>query len=524
MFIVLSPVTIFSTWDQEALVNELYDVLLYNRSKNDIFKAKCNVLLTSHIDSLPLERIESIGNLYIKNGGVDEYFHRMGRFGQNAENNFFTLSIESILNNFKLFDTPSENIPLLITQLNKKQIKSRYNLSQYDLSAELSKIAFDSKSPNQFSGFLIFNRGKDIVSIHLSIADLPPGFIESIYRDQSIAMKSMEYDFVFNEQVNQPSYINLKYGFEYDFQDGKKRNISTNISIAVNELGITYPNALINTQKFNKLTDYQQIIMVPFDSVFWGRNYVYVYNQEDVLSLNYFKNHGYVTNYQRYQSNSTIRPLLTGMLKWEEEGFRVIICLNTSGSYYFLPKDLFGEIAINLYLDTFEKNRKELESILVRSGDAEDKISQINMTFQQSRKEADDHLRKCERGSKLDQLLLWNQKIDSSLNTDRIATLLKGLVSGFSDTDFSKVNLFEQCASIGSEYYKIRECNKAKICFEQSLTFKEEVPQKRLGKLYFDLGVTCVCLDEPEQACLSFRNAQLYGQKVPLKLMNKVCE
>lgn len=495
---------------------------------------------------------------------------------QEALVNFFTLSIESILNNFKLFDTPSENIPLLITQLNKKQIKSRYNLSQYDLSAELSKIAFDSKSPNQFSGFLIFNRGKDIVSIHLSIADLPPGFIESIYRDQSIAMKSMEYDFVFNEQVNQPSYINLKYGFEYDFQDGKKRNISTNISIAVNELGITYPNALINTQKFNKLTDYQQIIMVPFDSVFWGRNYVYVYNQEDVLSLNYFKNHGYVTNYQRYQSNSTIRPLLTGMLKWEEEGFRfsdlndnhenagilkdkmkdvhnlyfgselykldigyfiypvensddsvnfrVITCLNTSGSYYFLPKDLFGEIAINLYLDTFEKNRKELESILVRSGDAEDKISQINMTFQQSRKEADDHLRKCERGSKLDQLLLWNQKIDSSLNTDRIATLLKGLVSGFSDTDFSKVNLFEQCASIGSEYYKIRECNKAKICFEQSLTFKEEVPQKRLGKLYFDLGVTCVCLDEPEQACLSSRNAQLYGQKVPLKLMNKVCE
>ncbi len=379
--IMLSPVTIVSTWNQETLVNQLHEVLSYNRSKNYIYESKSNVLLTSYIDSIPLERIESIGNLYIKNGGVNEYVHRMGRFGQNTENNFFTLSIESILNNFKLFDTPKEKIPLLITQLNKKQINSLFNLSRYDHDHENAGILKDKM--------------KDVHNLY---------FGSELYK--------------------------LDIGY------------------------FIYP----------------------------------VENNDDSLS------------------------------------FKVITCINTSGSYYFLPKNLFGEIAINLYLDTFKKNRKKLESILAKTHNAEDAISHINQAFSQSREEADDHLRKCERGSELSQLLLWNEIIDSSLNTDRISTMLNDLVSGISDSDYSKVDLFEQCATIGLVYFETRQCKKAKICFERSLAFKEEVSQKSLGKLYYDLGLTCACLGELEQACLNYKDAQFYGHKVPSKLMNKVCE
>ena len=346
--------------------------------------------------------------------------------------------------------------------------------------------------------------------------------------------------------------------------------------VLLSELNETYFSPILSTEKFNKLSDYQQIIITSFDSLFWENNYVYTHDLKDTLSLNYFKIHGYVTNYQIYKSNATIRPLIIGLIEWNKQnisfsdlnndhknagiieekmndvhnlyfiselykleigyflnpvqnsdnsiGFNVITYLNASNSYYFLPQNLYSEIAINLYFDTFEKNRKELESALQKTCNVEDAINQLKMTFNKTKQEADNHLKKSEKGINLDWLLAWNEIIESAIYTDRISIILDDLTSNGSIVISPKMNLFDYSAEIGAAYLENKQYEKAKIHLIRTLTYIEDISQKRLGKIYYDLGLAYFGLDETEQACTSFTNAQFYGYKISSRLINKACK
>lgn len=186
--LLLDEVTISSPPNHDVLVDQLYDVFSYNSRKNASNYSKANMLVQSYIDNVPLERIESIGNLNIKNGGVFEYCHIMGRFGQNPESKFFTLSTESILNNFQLFELPKGNLPLFITQMSKNKIAKSYNLKRRMISNELTKIIFEANEPTLFSGYVIFNELKDILSIHFIVNDVFQQFVKPAFNEHSLAI------------------------------------------------------------------------------------------------------------------------------------------------------------------------------------------------------------------------------------------------------------------------------------------------------------------------------------------------
>lgn len=576
--ICLSAVTITQGTKESDYANQLYDVFEFNKHSNNVFRAKANLLLKSFVDSLPLERIESVGNLCTNQGGVVEYIHRMGRVGQNCDNNFFTLSVVSLLKKFQLFSSPSRKLPAIITQQNKHKINSLYYLSRNMISERLTKINFESKTGDLFSGFVIFDTGKHIINFHLALSGTANQFLEPIFANHSIRTLSIEYDIKFSEQTYQPSTINLKYDFVYDYGNSIKKHIKSDVIVFVTGSNSQFSNPVYSPNKTNNLTDYQQIIILPFDSASWEQNYIYAQNADDSLSLNFFKKYGYITNFLAYKTDATLKSLLNGMVSWngnqnicfadfnnnyEANGIKrenlkdvheqyfndelinldigymiipeqisndfskydVTTFINTSNSFYFLLQDFYSQIAVNLYFDVFEKNRVGLEMALTKVNSEQEALNLSNSAYSKSKTEADLLFKQCKKGALIKPLLNWNQTIDSVLASNRVTLAISDyVIKSTLISDSTNNELFDILTSIGSAFMEMKEAQTSLKYLRSALPFQKMVSKNKVGQLYYEIGLAYTALDEPDKACVQYENAILFGNKTAKIFFDKFCK
>lgn len=580
-YIWLNTITILPDVSQHDLANQLYEILEYNKLSSTDFHSKANLVLKSFIDSVPLERIESVGNLYTSKGGVADYVHQMGRVGQNHDNNFFTLSVVSLLNNFQLYNPSSHKIPLLITQQNKSKINDSYNLSRIRISEKYSKITFNSKTGNLFSGYVVFDSNKQIVNFHFTISGAINQFLKPIFANHSISIQSMEYEIKYteqSEQTSQPDYIKLKYDFIYDYGNEAKNHITSEVIISITGSKSQFLSPIYCPNNAKHLTDYQQIIILPFDSTFWHQNFICAQNLDDSLSLNYFKKYGYATNFQSYNNDPTLKTLLNGVYKWngnqnisfadfnnnyESNGikkenlkdvheqyfndelfnleigymiipkqittdssvYEVIPYFNSLNSYYFLKQDFYSQIAVNLYFDIFEKNRTDLVNALKKAKNIQDAKNISELAYRNTKAEADLLFKQCSKGALLKPLLYWTQSIDSVMNTNRTSLAISDyLAKTTSIKDPDNNQLFDFLYAIGCTYLEMNEADVSLKYLRSALLFQKTIPKNKIGQLYYNMGVAYSSIGETDKACLQYKNAALLGVKKAMIFIKKHCE
>lgn len=357
----------------------------------------------------------------------------------------------------------------------------------------------------------------------------------------------------------------------------EKREIKTNILLFISTHDKSYLSPVLSNGKFNKLTDYQQIIATSFDSAFWNNHYVIPPDKQDTLSLKYFEEYGYVTNYQAYRSDSTLSRLLNGLVLWEgrhnlnlseltykpeneteirknmkdvhnqyfnselfklDVGYLLIpkgynktdslfyeaqTFFNTANSYYFLNPDIYSKIAVNLYFDTFEKNRLSLADSIGNTIIIEDVEKILKVISEKTKKEADSHLKKCRRGAEIKYLIEWNESITSSIKTDRLLSAVNDTENENSGRGEQNSILFNYCTTVGRSYLEMKQYERAELFLFKALSYKENVPLNILSRLYYDLGYTYLAIDDYVKACDSFINAKAYGYSISKKFLNKNC-
>lgn len=300
--------------EEVKLYKELHKVIVKTKAQLKAINGKASLLVESfQNDSIPLERLEAIGNLNYSKGKLNAFDVKMGRFGQNKFYSFFTLTPDKELGEIDLF-LYKYPTPLIITQCSKSQIKKYYKLKRI-IYKDYTIYSFESKNGKQFSGEItVYNSSNTIGKLVCLMEDIPNSNLVSVYEGNDLSIKYMQLDLQFDEDHR------LVYFFKKQLiqlvSSTRTSDISNVIFLSNNEDNEKYNIPTTSPESDLLWTMYEKIARFPFDLGLWNRNFVFSENARANKSFEFFQTQGYVANISNYFSGELEEELDFNTRKW----------------------------------------------------------------------------------------------------------------------------------------------------------------------------------------------------------------
>ena len=575
--------------DQDFIAKMLRKVIKVNKKLMVSNKSKATLITESFINNKPLERQESIGNATVSINGVENYKVKIGRFGQNKSFNFYTLTATNLFSNFHVIRNRNDNdFPELITNLSKRKMKRRYELSYFKNpygDENLMKIKFQSKNGEGFSGeVLFFTETKKLKEINFTINSPKEKIFVPVIKSHSVDVSKMTCKLSYSDTLSRLNYIKIDY--ELDYKTNKKHKISTSSILTFEDYKHQYSNAYY-TGEINLRGEYHQILFNSFDERFWKENYLYSQSDKVSKTFEFFKKNGYVANFNQFSSDSIFTFLDLKLKNWDttrlkmrdlnynsksfgirendmlgekvrysiselynfevnyyynyflyqDSSFSNIVkpVFNKNNSYYFLENNWSTSILLNIYFDIFEYHKPKLfDNYRINK-----RI--IDKAEKESIKTAKMFLKNSERGKNTDTLVFWNEFINSNVgvnNFKKIEKIIKRnkniIIKGFVPPNFYNIgtaylHLKKYNKAI---YYFNKECEVISYKFEMKNLNAEDVLNSdysktdvlRLTNTIFNRAQSYINLKKYEKACSDLQFAYELGDKESQKLLKKYCK
>lgn len=304
--------------------NLLYSLIEKYRNNSTTNKSKAFLSLTSSARNIPIEHIEGfynsdqsiakgIINLNIKNG----------RFGQNKKFSFFSLDNTTIIKDFQFFKNSKQILPMYPGNMSLHAIKSKYKVSLLSCEScdyEDISISFTTKKQDGrlFDGKITFNQ-KNLVIKKIELGKINPETkgLSSLREDDVLTPKEIKLNIVYNPldytkiQYLDFTFIN-KYQSESTYEIIKSRSF-----LYFYDYNKPFEEPYF-TNKILFKNDYDKIVALQGSEEFWALNYQFPQSYNDIRSVDFLKEHGYLIHYENEIQQGFIKLIKPSVVSWNK--------------------------------------------------------------------------------------------------------------------------------------------------------------------------------------------------------------
>ncbi|PHR72567.1 MAG: hypothetical protein COA67_04785 [Lutibacter sp.] len=306
---------------------DLLNRLIQKCRKNELItESKAFLSLTSSARNVPIEHIEGFYNSKQSvSSGLENLSIKSGRFGQNKSFPFYSLDNTVILKNFQFFKKNTEQIlPLYPGNMSQSAIKSKYIVTIEDCNQcdiEDVSISFVPKKFNGrlFSGKIIFDESKLIVKkIALWVDDPKTKGLSTLKNKDIFIPKKIKLDVVFNPlDINKVQYLDFSFDIRYN-SEGSSEYIKSQSFLYFYDYQESFKEPHFTNGVVFK-NDYDKIIALQTSEGFWKENYQFPESIDQMRSLKFMKEHGYLINYDNTIPVNYIKYINPSVVSWGKD-------------------------------------------------------------------------------------------------------------------------------------------------------------------------------------------------------------
>lgn len=321
----LNTVLVVAEKKKDYTYELLYSLIEKYRKLKETTSGKAFLTLTSSARGVPIEIVEGFySSKQSLAGGIEDLQIKAGRFGQNRNFPFYSLNNTDILKDFKLFQKTGQILPSYPGNMSLSTIKSKYIVTIDDCptcgKGDLS-ISFKPKKAhgNLFSGVIIFNKeALKIKKIEINNSNpITNGLTAIVEKDE---MKPKEITLVINfNPIDESKIQSVNFDFSMFYISGERMEIiSSNSFLYFYDYNNPFEQPFFTTTiKFNN--DYDKIIALQSSEDFWESNYQFPASFNEKRSIQFFKESGYLINYDNSVPSDYIKYIRPSVIIWTEE-------------------------------------------------------------------------------------------------------------------------------------------------------------------------------------------------------------
>lgn len=556
-----------------ANVDFMLDLLVSTRKKMrkmNSFESKSYFTLKSGFTDTPLELLECYYNVELNATGFDKLKLKNGRIGLSPMHDswFVSLSSTEILSNYNILNRKYNEFPANPLHFTKKNIKENYAYQVLVSAKDFLSIEFIPKNKNThlFTTIITIDKGTEqIIEVSLLKKDLKQHPFKAINKKDNLSKLNLKLTYTYDiSPVNTLSKVSFNYSFNY-FKNSKESLIETDGVFLFYDINKPFDLPYYSTPE-NLDNDYQKIIGLPYNPIFWNANQTILPSEEYTFFKNFFNDNGILLNFDELKDNN---PLLqTRVIPWSEKrifqymlgdaystkltpdladlfslnsisnGFNLDAqiyldrdkvggkthytsqtMVNTDKSYYYMDVNKNTTCFINLYFDQIEMTRRAMIKKLQQKEWSKTQVDSIfYVTTSTLKRNLNSYLNKVRRGE--NETYLWNliDSVKQSLKIDNAVLIedddIRLQLDRYAQTNVDYLDYY----NYGSALLKLENYREAKEILLKCVELGDDHPW-----LFYNLGLACYKLDEKQNACLYFSKSSALGETIEPEFMN-LCE
>ena len=468
---VLSEFTIF------ADDSYLYDLVAGCKKAQTIppLEAKTYYVLESEVNAKQVELVECYYNGKFTGYDVDELALKQGRLALDRQGNRFFISTESS-RAFYLHKAFGKNayFPISPLQLNKKQLKRKFNLSLASvyLAEDSTKVSIIDFAPTDTLGGYFEGRlwidgvNRRLIKLEFNQQNatihpfLPGGYAETITQVNLNISKTFQL-------INDFPYVNsidFDYVVSYETTDSIPLQAKTNVVLYAYDYSDRFALPRFQFSE-GRHEDYRNINAIPYNTFFW--NQIKEFEIEEVRAKNelFITNHSEVTNQDLFASGSlfekgflehpyifwkedrvVFRPASVDTIDYskyagippakrynlEAQIYLDVTTLNDSTqvitktildpykTFYYFQITPAGAAFINMYFDLVEVYRRQLQNQIDALPDKKGVYALYAENQKQLEQATRSFFKEVERGTNPRAMMKWNRFIKEEIDVDNL--------------------------------------------------------------------------------------------------------
>ncbi|MEI8006726.1 MAG: carboxypeptidase-like regulatory domain-containing protein [Bacteroidota bacterium] len=303
----LKEVSVLAKGQTDYLYHLFYDACQKYRKADDKQFTKAYFSFMSECNREPLEIIESYCNAVVSCGnGISMLNPKNGRIGLTLRN-FWSLNTTDIIRHLLPFNPGGHfTVPLSAGNLSYHQLKRLYNIFLVKHSSEgkinhfILRMIPKSDSVSLFESIVYLNENDYTIDrMDYSVNNVDFYYLRAQVHGDRVDSANMAWSVTFDnsdKEHPQTSRISMDYSLKYVEKDtGKVTDLSANAELIFYDFNKPYLNTL--GYLGDQPNDYQRIMSIPYDSVFWIYPGVTPESKKQTAFKSFFRTNGVLLNY-----------------------------------------------------------------------------------------------------------------------------------------------------------------------------------------------------------------------------------
>ena len=304
----LKEVNISASGQPDYLYRLFFEACVRYRSLDQKLFSKAYFSFMSECDNLPLEIIEAYYNAEISTGGgINMLLPKNGRIGLTLRN-FWSLNTTDILKHLLPFTSGGHyTVPMSPGNLSYHRFRDLYSVTPEKYSGESGKRSYVLRIVPKYDSLKIFGcrayineKDQTIDRLEFSIQNIDFYYLRTPIQGDRVDSVNLEWSVTFdNSEKENPrlSRISLDYSLLYiEQQDSRLTSLSTNAELIFYDFNKPYLHTL--GYLGDQPNDYQRIMSIPYDSVFWQHPGVTPESNKQSRFRDFFAANGVLLNYK----------------------------------------------------------------------------------------------------------------------------------------------------------------------------------------------------------------------------------
>lgn len=304
----LKEVNISASGQPDYLYRLFYETCVRYRNLDKKSYSKAYFSFMSECDNLPLEIIEAYYNAEISpGGGVSLLLPKNGRIGLTLRN-FWSLNTTDILKHLLPFTSGGHyTVPMSPGNLSYHRFRDLYTVTPERYTGESGKRSYILRIIPKFDSLKIFGcrayvneKDQTIDRLEYSVQNVDFYYLRTPIGGDRVDSVNLEWSVTFdNSDMEDPklSRMSLDYSLQYiEQQDNRMTHLLANAEIIFYDFGRPYLQTL--GYQGDQSNDYQRIMSIPYDSVFWQHPGVTPESNKQSRFRDFFTANGVLLNYK----------------------------------------------------------------------------------------------------------------------------------------------------------------------------------------------------------------------------------
>ncbi|MCX6281197.1 MAG: carboxypeptidase-like regulatory domain-containing protein [Bacteroidetes bacterium] len=303
----LKEVNIIAKGQPDYLYRMFYEACQKYRKTDELVFTKAYFSFLSECNSEPLEIIETYFNASVSAGdGIRMLTPKNGRIGLTIRN-FWSLNTTDILMHLFPFASGGHyTVPQCAGNLSYHRFKELYYVNLIKHSGEAKNMNYvlrlvpKNDSVKLFESVVYLNENDNTIDrIENSIKNTDFYYLRTPIKGDKVDSVNLSWSVSYdNTDKEHPKTdrMSLNYSLQYtEKQDGRLTNLSADAELIFYDFGKPYLNTL--GYPGDQPNDYQRIMSIPYDSVFWIYPGITPESKKQSAFRDFFRSNGVLLNY-----------------------------------------------------------------------------------------------------------------------------------------------------------------------------------------------------------------------------------